>query len=272
MVENYPGSTAEKELVVHCDGVDIHARQRGAQPGAVFLHGFSGDLHSWDQLWDVLDEDVAALRYDLREFGASRSHDEREFSHSDDLLAVLDSCASAPVDLVGVSMGGAVALNFALDHPQRVRRLVLISPAITGWEWTEDWRALWRPVMEQARDGNMEAARELWWQHPLFETTRNCDAGPALRASIDRFAGRQWLADHQRSELPDLDRVHSLAVPTLLLTGERDFSDFLLIADLLTGAARKVRRVTFSAAGHLLQMEQPRAVARELRAFLCAGA
>ena len=145
MVGNYPGFGAEKELVLHADGVDIHARQRGAHPGAVFLHGFSGNLHIWDPLWEILDDDVGALRYDLRDFGDSRAQDEREFSHSDDLLAVLDSCAPEPVDLVGVSMGGAVALNFALDHPQRVRRLVLISPAITGWEWSEDWRALWRP-------------------------------------------------------------------------------------------------------------------------------
>lgn len=271
MVGNYPGFGAEKELVLHADGVDIHARQRGAHPGAVFLHGFSGNLHIWDPLWEILDDDVGALRYDLRDFGDSRAQDEREFSHSDDLLAVLDSCAPEPVDLVGVSMGGAVALNFALDHPQRVRRLVLISPAITGWEWSEDWRALWRPIIEQARAGNMDEARELWWQHPLFDTTRNSAAGPALRASIDRFAGRQWLADHQRPELPDLDRAHSLSVPTLLLTGERDFSDFLLIADLLTGAVPQMRHVAFPAAGHLLQMEQPRAVARELKAFLSAN-
>lgn len=267
MSGNYPGSIPEKVTTLHCPGVDIHASQRGERPDAVFLHGFSGSLQVWDPLWDELDGDVTALRYDLRDFGASRAHDEREFSHSEDLLAVLDNCAPGPVDLVGVSMGGAVALNFALDHPQRVRRLVLISPAITGWEWSDDWRALWRPIIEQARAGNMDRARQLWWQHPLFETTRSSNAGPALRASIDRFAGRQWLADQQLPEHPDLDRVHGLAVPTLLLTGERDFSDFLRIADLLAGAAPDLRRLTFPAAGHLLQMEQPRAVAGELRAF-----
>lgn len=258
----------EKELILHCAGVDIRARQRGPDPGAVFLHGFGGDLHTWDRLWSALDERFAVLRYDLRGFGESRAHDETPFSHAEDLLALLDARGLQAVDLVGVSMGAAVALNFALDHPGRVRRLVLVSPALTGWEWSEGWRDLWRSMVEQARAGNMEGARELWWQHPLFATTRASDGAGELRAGIDRFAGRQWVADHQRPELPDLDRLPALAVPSLLLSGGRDLEDFLLIADLLEGAAPGLRRVDFPDAGHLLQLERPGEVARELESFL----
>lgn len=258
----------EKKLTLHCAGVDINARQRGDSPSVVFLHGFGADLHFWDPLLAALDEPAATLRYDLRDFGGSRAHDPQAYSHTDDLLAVLDACALQRVDLVGVSMGGAVALNCALSHPDRVRRLCLISPALVGWEWSDAWQARWRPMLELARAGDMDGARESWWQHPLFETTRNSDAAALLRAGIERFAGRQWIADPQRPELPDLDRLPGLAAPTLLLTGLRDLPDFLLIADLLAGAVPNLRRVDYPDAGHLLDLERPADLSTELRAFL----
>lgn len=257
-----------KELTLQCGDVDIRAVQRGESPRALFLHGFGGDLQTWNPLWAELDEGLSMLRYDLRGFGASRERDDRAFSHADDLLALLDAFELPQADLVGVSMGGAVALNFALAHPRRVRRLVLISPAITAWEWSGEWRDLWQAIVDCARDGDMDGARELWWLHPLFATVRDGEAGQSLRAAIDRFPGRQWLADHQRPSLPDLEKLHSLAVPALLMSGGRDLGDFRLIADLLTAAVPDLRRIDFPGAGHMLHLEEPAVVARELLAFL----
>ncbi len=260
----------EREWVLPRGGVDLQLVQRGEQPRAVFLHGFAGDLFTWDALWRELGPDLPALRYDLRGFGRSVDAHERPFRHADDLLLILDTVGLATADLVGVSMGGAVALNFALEHPQRVRRLVLISPAIMAWEWSEDWRQLWRPIADRARAGAMDAARELWWLHPLFDTVRDSAAGPALRKSIDRFGGCQWLADAQLPSLPDVERLYSLQPPTLLLSGGRDLADFRLMADLLENTVTGLQRVDFPDCGHMLHLEAPAEVARHLRRFLGA--
>ena len=125
----------------------------------------------------ALGRSLPALRYDLRGFGRTASGGRAAFSHADDLLAVLDAMGVARCDLVGVSMGGSVAVNFALDHAERVRNLVLVSPGLVGWEWSEEWRALWQPIVAAARAGAMDEARRLWWQHPLFATTRASAAG-----------------------------------------------------------------------------------------------
>jgi pimeloyl-ACP methyl ester carboxylesterase len=248
-------------------GVDFHAQRRGADPHAVFVHGFGGDLHTWDAVWEAMGSKLAALRYDLRGFGQSVTRQQVPFKHADDLLALLDASSIERCDLVGVSMGGGVALNFALDHPERLKSLVLISPGLVGWEWTEEWRTLWRPIVAHARRGELDAARRLWWEHPLFGTTRTSAAGPALFDSIMRFAGEQWIRDDHEPMLPDLERLHLLQVRTLLLTGGRDFEDFRVIAAMIEASAGTLRRIDDPELGHLLHLEAPEQCARAIASF-----
>lgn len=250
----------------------FRAVQCGAQPSTIFLHGFGGDLHTWDLLWSSLDDALPVLRYDLRGFGESHDCVQKPFSHADDLLAILDTLAIAKINLVGLSMGGAIALNFALDHPARVNKLILISPGLIAWEWSAAWVAQWRAITSLARGGKLDEARELWWQHPLFATTRASRAAADLHASIARYSGQQWIRDLQQTALPDVERVHTLNTPTLLLTGGRDLEDFQLIADVIEASVPKLLRVTFSECGHMLPLENPQACAKQILAFLGSAA
>jgi len=247
---------------------DFRADQRGARADAVFLHGFGGDLSLWDDVWNSPGLAFGALRYDLRGFGGSVSKTGGPFSHAEDLLAVLDSLDVAQCNLVGASMGGAIGINFALNFPSRVRKLVLISPGLVAWEWSEHWKSLWRSIVDCARNGEMDRARRLWWEHPLFATTRNSPAAGQLYQSIMRFAGDQWLHDEQRHELPDLERLHLLKAPTLLLTGGCDLEDFRLIADVLEASVPDLRRIDFPEFGHCLQLEDPAGVIAQMAPFL----
>lgn len=242
--------------------------QCGEDPSAVFLHGFGDDLTTWDLLWQHLDPGLARIRYDLRGFGNSECKSETPYSHTDDLRNLLDAMGIQQVSLVGVSMGGSVALNFALDYPQRVKKLVLICPGLVAWEWSEDWRCLWRPILEAAKAGNMQLARELWWQHPLFAVPRESDGAALLHAAIERYSGRHWLEDNETAALPDVERLHQLAVATLLITGERDVEEFKLMADLIAAASENVRRVRFETLGHLPHIEDPAACAGAIQNFL----
>lgn len=255
-------------LAVKLADATLHGEQRGARPSAVFLHGFGSDLHGWDGIWDRLDGKLDGIRHDLRGFGQSTALSDAPFSHSDDLLALLDVAAIEQADLIGISMGGSIALHFALDHPERVRRLVLISPGLMGWQWSEQWKALWRPITSAARAGRMDEARALWLAHSLFETTRTSPAAPILARSIARYSGAQWVADHERPCLPDLDRLPCLAAPTLLLTGALDMPDFGLIADLIAGSVPDVTRIDHSGCGHMLTLEAPDECSDAIARFL----
>ena len=258
----------EKILTIHAADIGFHAQQVGEQPRAIFLHGFGGDLHTWDGVWSVLGEALPSLRYDLRGFGQSFDNSTEPFNHADDLLAILNVSNIDRCDVIGVSMGGAVALNFALDHPERVRNLILISPGMVAWEWSTAWRALWRPIVAEARAGNMDVARQLWWQHPLFATTRNSEGASALHASIMRYSGAQWIRDNHKLMLPNVERLHTLQPRTLLLTGGCDLEDFRLIAELIEASAVNLKRVDWPERGHLLHLEDPAGCAREILSFI----
>lgn len=242
-------------------------RGHGASP-LIFIHGMAGCRADWDRLWAELPAEAALLRYDLRGFGASAAQDDRPFSHADDLHALLDALGIARAVPVGLSMGGAVALNFALSHPERVERLALVSPAIVGWEWSDEWKALWRDISGPARAGDMALARKRWWMHPMFAKARESDAGPALRQAIEAYPGDQWVHDNQRAELPDIDRLHTLTPSILLMSGMEDVADMRLIADVIKGASPHVSRIDYPNAGHMLHLERPHAVAKALQDFL----
>jgi pimeloyl-ACP methyl ester carboxylesterase len=257
-----------QEIVIRTSGADLHAQQHGLHAHAVFLHGFGGDLGTWNSVWEVLGDDVAALRYDLRGFGRSACRENVPYNHADDLSVVLDATSIEQCDLIGVSMGASIALNFTLDHPERVRSLTLISPGLIGWEWSDTWLERWRPIVNQARNGAMSEAKRLWWEHPLFSSTRASAAGPGLFESIMRYSGAQWISDRHVRMLPDVERLHLLRTRTLLLTGGRDLDDFRLIAELIEENASELERVDDAARGHLLHLEDPVGCARKIKSFL----
>jgi pimeloyl-ACP methyl ester carboxylesterase len=243
---------------------------QGEGEPVVLLHGFAGNRRTWDLIAPGLARRHRVLRYDLRGFGESVDIERLPFRHSRDLAMVLDDLGLQTCNLIGVSMGGSVALNFALDNPARVRRLLLVSPAITAWEWSEAWRSLWRPIVKLARSGDLARARELWWEHPLFATTRAMSAAAEIfRDSVPSYSGIHWTeGDAEEAAMPDVDRLVDLSVPTLLLTGSEDLPDFRLIAGLIEAAAPGVRRVDYAGAGHLLHLERPGEVVTDIAAFL----
>lgn len=232
----------------------------------ILIHGMGGSRADWSRVRAALPAHWNVLSYDLRGFGQSRAEEGVAFSHADDLRALMDARGIDSTRVAGVSMGGAIALDFALTHPERVSHLTLVSPALVGWEWSDEWKALWRDVANAARSGDMALARERWWNHPMFAIVRASDAAAELRRSIEAYHGRQWFHDDQRAELPDIERLHELAVPTLLLTGEKDVTDMRLIADVIENAAPGTVRIDYPGAGHVLHLERPDDVARAIAA------
>lgn len=255
-------------FTVRVEGATLSGEMRGDCPALALIHGMGGDLRDWDRLVAALPADLPLLRHDLRGFGRSHATDGVEFSHSDDFLRMLDTLGIERIAVLGLSLGGAVALNFALNHPERVSRLILVSPAMVGWQWSAEWKALWREVSIAAKGGDIAQARRRWFAHPMFEALRETEAGEDLWRSISTFAGRQWLRDWQRHELPDIDRLHALATPALLLSGERDVPDMRLIADVIAASAPRVERIDFPGAGHMLHLERTNELAHAVARFI----
>lgn len=241
----------------------------GAGAPLVLVHGMASDRHCWDGVWLELAVSRRVIRYDLRGFGESSGSVDEPYSHGADLLALLDHLGIAHADVLGVSMGGSIALHFALDHPARVNRLMLVSPSMKGWDWSDEWRALEAKIEQTAREGGVVAARVAWLDHPLFATL-SADQRRALAAEVARYSGRHWLGPdaHILPLAPDIERLDQVNAPTLLITGGRDVLDLRLIAETMVAMIRDIRRVDVAEAGHLIHSEAPARFLAEVDAFL----
>ena len=234
----------------------------------MLVHGLGSSRATWNLILERLPRDQPVLRYDLRGCGQSTSDNKTQYSHAEDLRAMLDARGIRKAVICGVSMGGAITSNFALDNPDRVERIVLMNPALTGWNWTQQWRDIYRVILHMARRGQMNKARRFWYAHPMFAAIREHENAHILRDEIQHYSRRQWLTDRQRPAPPDLDRLPQLNCPVLLMTGDRDFKDFRLIAELIESSIPEVTRIDYKGAGHVLPLERPAEIADQISRFV----
>lgn len=103
----------------------------GAGRPLVFIHAGIADSRMWDGQFSALAGSFKVVRYDMRGFGRTPPA-EGSYAHHEDLAALLTHLGLGRVSLVGCSMGSKTALDFALQYPERVDRLVLSSPAVGG--------------------------------------------------------------------------------------------------------------------------------------------
>jgi pimeloyl-ACP methyl ester carboxylesterase len=124
------------ELIPVAGGSHIWAEKAGDGPPLVLLHGSVHDSRLWNRVFAVLARHHTVVRFDARGHGHS-TLPTAPFRYEDDLLAVLDRFGFQTAGLVGLSMGGEVALDFTLEHPERVRSLTLIAASAGGHEWSQ---------------------------------------------------------------------------------------------------------------------------------------
>src|SRR3954470_7693077 len=119
-------------MEITCGSAVLAAEEHGSgTPDVLLIHAGVTDQRSWASVVDALPEH-RCLTYDMRGYGRTTYEPEDGWSPVDDAVAVLDAYDAGPAVVVGASMGGRTSLDLALAHPDRVRALVLIGPAISG--------------------------------------------------------------------------------------------------------------------------------------------
>ena len=245
-------------LLERGDGALQYAIAGDGDP-VVFIHGFGLDSEMWAPQWPVFAERYRTIRYDLRGYGRS-SLPQGPYSHVEDLLALIDFLGCGPAHLVGLSMGGRYALRVAHAAPAAVRSLTLADTALDGHVWSADWLRRWRQMSDAANAGDIAAARQHWLRHALFEPAlEDPKTAAALETMVARYSGWHW-----RERDPDLapaipiaDVLPGIAIPTLVMVGERDIPDFQTIARRVAKDMPNAELRTIPGAGHMSNLEAP---------------
>jgi 3-oxoadipate enol-lactonase len=245
--------------------VAIYSEVAGEGPSLALVHEGICDSRMWDSQWESYARRFRVLRGDLRGFGRTPLEAGR-FSNARDLIEALELHGFEQVALVGVSLGGRVALEVALARPELVRALVLVAPGLPGHDWSADAVAGWEQEEAALEAGDLDAAVEInlrmWVDGPR---RRPDEVDPELRARVGAMQRRALelqlpVGDGAEEELlvPDLaERLGEIAVPTLVLVGEEDLPDMHAIAERLGREIPGARRATIAATAHVPSMERP---------------
>jgi pimeloyl-ACP methyl ester carboxylesterase len=265
-------------------GQPVNTIDLGEGPPLVFVHGLSGSWPNWLEQLPVFAEDHRVIAMDLPGFGHSpMPHDRITISGYARLLdGLFDELEIGAATLVGNSMGGFVSAELAIAFPERVERLVLVSPAgISSYRNARGMRAL--PALHRAE--RIVGAYTAWMasksdavtRHPLlrnatlgFVTRHPTRLPAALAAEQLRGAGKPGFLQALEANLDyDFrDRLPEIACPTLIVWGDEDkvltVRDAAVYAELIPGS----RKVVYPDTGHMSQIERPEAFNALLREFL----
>ena len=278
------GGTPEAPASLHVtlrDGVRLHARRAGRGPALLLLHGFTGSAATWAPFLPPLAERHDVVAMDLLGHGASdRPRDPARHAAArvvDDLAALLDAIGVARAAVLGYSMGGRLALHFALAHPERVTALVLESASagiVDADERRERAGADARLAADLERDGILAFVAR-WERLPLWASQASLPAATRERLRAQRLANDPAaLAASLRGAgagvtPPAHDRLGALRAPTLVVAGALD-AKYAGLARELAAAIPDARALVVPEAGHAVHLEQPAAFERAVLAFLDA--
>jgi 3-oxoadipate enol-lactonase len=247
--------------------MDLYAEVAGGGSTVVLVHAGICDSRMWDPQWDVFPAAHRTVRYDLRGFGRSPLLPQ-PYSHGRDLIALLEHRRIEQAALVGASLGGRVALEVAVAHPEVVDALVLADAALPAFAWSDQVRASWAEEDAALERGDLDAAVEvnlrMWVDGPRRPPTM---VGSAVREHVRQMQRRAfelqlpvWEDAEEELVVSDLaGRLSAVRAPTLVVVGEEDVADFHQIAAQLAREVPSAQHVVIPNVAHLPSLERPAA-------------
>ena len=245
--------------------MELYAEVAGEGPAIALVHEAVCDSRMWDPQWETFTRSHRVLRYDLRGFGRSPLEPGR-FSSGRDLIELLERYGFERAAIVGVSLGGRIALEVAVARPDLVSALVLVGSGLPDHEWSDEVKASWDDEEAALEAGDLDSAVEVnlrtWVDGPRRKPE---EVDPAVRERVGEMQRRAFelqlgVDDVEEERLvPDLvERLGEIRAPTLVLVGEEDQRDLHEVAARLEREIPRVRRATIAGAAHVPSMERPR--------------
>lgn len=253
---------------VSVDGGRLWYETAGEGAPVVLIHGGLWDSRMWDEQFEPLAERCRVVRYDLRGYGRS-DRPEAEYSHTDDLAGLMTKLKIPSAALVGLSMGGEIAIDFALEHPDMVAALVLAAPGLGGYEFSAALERRYAKAEAALEEGDIRKAAELElkiWAPARDGTPRDLRIQEIAMDNAHQVAIDPKL--QRRIKPPAIDRLGEISVPTLVISGDQDVADMDRIAKLIVERIPGARRAVMQGADHAVNMRRPADFTARLLGFL----
>ena len=251
------------------EDVRLYYEISGQGSELVFAHAGCADSRMWDGQFDQFAQHYHALRYDTRGYGKS-TLSTGSFSNRDDLYRLLETLDIQQAHFIACSMGSFAVIDFALEHPEKIKSLVLVSPALSGYPYEGQPPQPVLEMIDARKAGNLEHAAELQAQIWADGPKRNSDQSDmkvhelvrqmsldSLVLQADIIRETAFLIEEPLNP-PAMERLEQINVPTLVIVGDLDDDSEMAIADVLTTRIRGARMAVIHGTAHLPNMEKPK--------------
>lgn len=240
-------------------GTRLYYEVTGEGEALVLLHSGFTDCRMWDDQFETFGKHFKVIRYDIRGFGRS-DRPSGPFSNFEDLKELLSYLGIERAHLVGVSMGGSIAIDFALQYPDSVECLVLSGSSLNGFNPTMDEASRQRSlagVSMARRDVNFDKSVEFMLNDPMWRQNN-----PKARQQLkDMFTSTslEWALEDMATIAcpPASERLSEITKRTLLIVGSEDSKPVQEIARVLKSGIATSQEVCMNGTGHLPNLDKP---------------
>jgi len=226
LIDKYTDSTSK---FIEIDGNTVHYKDEGTGETLILLHGTASSLHTWDQWSSRLTEHFRVVRMDLPGFGLTGPDKLDRYEISDDihfLNTFLDKLDVKEAHLIGSSLGGRIAWEYSIEHPQQVKTLTLIN----ALGYPQD---SWPPAIQLAMLPGMETILPWLSSRFIFSQSLNDiyhNQSLITDTTIDRYyelslfpGNAEAFPKRVKAKLDNhSNKVKEISTPTLILWGKED--------------------------------------------------
>lgn len=254
-------------------GTQIAYETVGSGPDVMFLHAGIATREMWEPQLEFLSDRFRCTAFDTRGFGETAIGDQ-PFSRRDDLAAVMEAVGAETASVVGCSIGASFALDFAIERPERVDKLVLVGVHPAGFEFEDTFdMEMYEKVEAAIEAGDFDEAARLeaivWLDGPKRpEGTAPQWLRDKVKAwSVPTYSLEDY-GDSIRLDPLANERLHEVKAPTLVVVGEEDTDGVRAGSERAADAISGARLVAIPGTAHLPNLEVADEFNRILAGFL----
>lgn len=233
---------------------EMYFEVMGVGEPILLIHGIDSDRRVWDKQFFELAKEYQTIRLDLRGFGKS-SMPKGNFSNNEDILKVLNELEIDRVHLVGYSFGGTIAPHFAIQHPERVKSMVLISPGLIGYKWSKEIMGYFQKFQTCLRNGKNSNALDLLYWKTVYGPHREQEGMEDICDKLGEMFSHALTIPRLGSLKPfsfEIKQLGQIKAPSLIMVGEKDFTDYHEIAQIYKKEVPNSEILMINESGHLL--------------------
>ncbi|MFC4096444.1 alpha/beta fold hydrolase [Euzebyella saccharophila] len=268
-------SDADTESFLHFKQHKIQLSTTGKGKPLLFVHGGYLDLDMWQPQVEAFKDSYTLIRFSDLGHGKTVASGEPVKGH-EIIREITKKLPDEKYTLIGLSWGAMLSVDFALNYPEKVEKLVLVSPGLNGWDYFQDSVALqnYQGRQEAIKKGDTLRAAKLFHQNWVVGPRRNPnnlhpDFYERSLKMVYRTMRNHWQEDWSALDsIPARNRLEEIQVPTYIIIGSEDAEDILLIAEEYHVRIPHSKKIILPNVAHLLNMEAPERFNEELQGIL----